>query len=81
MHPNDRRHRFLISVCHGIRRAKGEVLGIRDRDDYLEKWAARHRNTTKLCSCSMCGNPRRKAWKGKDKLTMQEKKFFESMAV
>ena len=27
-----------------------------------------------VCSCSMCGNPRRYA-KGKDKLTMQERKL------
>ena len=73
-HPKDRRHRFLIGVRHGIRRAEGEVRGLKSKTAF-EKWAYLRRNTTTLCSCSMCGNPRRTAWKGKDKLTMQELKL------
>jgi hypothetical protein len=82
-HPKDRRHRFLIG------KKKGEVRGYRywngmhyvkdleERRKSLEMASYKRRNTTKLCSCSMCGNPRRVALK--DKLTMQEKKFFESL--
>lgn len=33
-------------------------------------------HSPQMCSCAMCGNPRRGAFgKGKDRLTMQEKKF------
>jgi len=87
MYPKDRRHRFLIGVHHGIRRATGEMRGLKSTTSF-EKWAYLRRNTTTLCSCSMCGNPRRTAWKGKDKLTMQELKLedintllFENMGV
>jgi len=38
----------------------------------LEKSKQLRRNTTKLCSCSMCGNPR----KYLNELTLQEKKFI-----
>jgi len=82
-HPTDRRERFLIGKKLGEKRAWGYWNGfywikdpeVRERD--LEVAAFKRRDTTKLCSCSMCGNPRRKAWKGKDKLTMQELKFNE----
>lgn len=75
-YPKNKRERFLIGKHKGIRRALGEMDGFSSKE-YFERWAYLRRNTTKLCSCSMCGNPRRKAWK--DKLTMQEKKFFESL--
>jgi hypothetical protein len=33
-------------------------------------------HSPQMCSCAMCGNPRKGAFgKGKDRLTMQEKKF------
>lgn len=33
-------------------------------------------NTPAICSCPMCGNPR-KYFKGKDALTLQERKFYQ----
>lgn len=41
------------------------------RPDILNHWSRRHRNTTKICSCSMCGNPR-KFFKER---SIQEKKY------
>lgn len=86
MYPKDRRHRFLIGKHKGEIRAAGMVRELSDKQSF-ERWANRRRNTTTLCSCSMCGNPRRKA-RGKDKLTMQELKLekiedllFENMGV
>jgi hypothetical protein len=74
MYPKDRRHRFLIGKHKGEIRAAGMMCTFRNKQDF-EKWAYLRRNTTTLCSCSMCGNKRRTAWKGKDKLTMQELKL------
>jgi len=73
-HPKNKRERFLISMFHGKRRGKAYWAGVKNA--YPERATYLRRNTTKLCSCSMCGNPRRVAWK--DKLTMQEKRFLES---
>jgi hypothetical protein len=41
---------------------------------YLEKSKQLRRNTTKLCSCRMCGNPR----KYFDEPTLQEKKNMQA---
>ena len=77
-HPTDRRARFLIGMRKGEKRALGYwgsaawYKSRQEREKFLERNAQIRRNTTKLCSCSMCGNPRRVAWK--DNLTMQEKK-------
>jgi hypothetical protein len=82
-HPKDRRHRFLIGEKLGKKRGVGywdgfkSIMDPEERKEFLRAAAYKRRDTTKLCSCSMCGNPRRMAWKGKDKLTMQEKKFNE----
>ena len=71
-HPSNKRERFLI----GDRKGKKRVIGyctfktIGDRQEYFNKASKRHRNTTKLCSCEMCGNPR----KFFSEVTMQEKK-------
>ena len=80
-HPKDRRHRFLIGETKGKRRGYRYWNGMKDiKDDaekekLLKKASYRRRDTTKCCSCSMCGNPRRNDWgKNKDKLTMQEKR-------
>jgi hypothetical protein len=78
-HPVDRRHRFLIGKHKGERRVPvwinsyipGE--GMKQDPEARERWCRHRRDTTKLCSCDMCGNPRRVAWK--DRLTMREKRF------
>lgn len=72
-HPKNRHERFIVGMHKGIRRSKGFSK------DKREENAKRLRNMTKFCSCVMCGNPRRKSWK--NKLTMQEKKFFESTGL
>jgi hypothetical protein len=47
---------------------------VTDRDLELCAWRARKRiDTGTLCSCSMCGNPR-KHYKGWTRLTLQELK-------
>ncbi len=83
-HPKDRLERFLIGKRLGVKRSIGYWSGfkwVRDKSEegqleFRESAAYLRRNTTKLCSCSLCGNPRRVAWKHKDKLTMQEKRFY-----
>ena len=51
------------------------LLSLASDNDYrLEKRIGMLLHTPKNCSCYMCGNPRR-FWKGKDKITMQERKF------
>ena len=77
-HPKDRYERFLISKKLGEKRSKGYWVGspkIQRDQEFMERAAYMRRNTTVMCSCAMCGNPRRKSWK--DKLTMQELKFEE----
>jgi hypothetical protein len=86
-HPVNKRERFFIGDNKAKRRFYGETGTWKSPKEWTEKerrtWTkkgiARRRKTTKLCSCSMCGNPRRKSWK--DKFTMQEKKFFESLGL
>jgi hypothetical protein len=42
-----------------------------DWNEWKKQWAARHADNLTVCSCHMCGNPR----KHYDEITMQEKKF------
>lgn len=79
-HPRNKRERFLIGKRKGVKRAFGMTGPM---DSWSEEWfqntSRALRNTTKMCNCSICVNPRRSLWsKGKDRLTLQEKKFFES---
>jgi hypothetical protein len=77
-HPTNRRERFLIGKKLGEKRAFGQYNSsptLQGDLEFMRRAEYLRRDTTKLCSCSMCGNPRRKAWK--DKLTMQEKRFSE----
>lgn len=72
-HPKNKRERFLV----GVKKSKLRVmnfLSYREKDKHPElilKLERHHRNTTKICSCMMCGNPR-KYYKEK---TFQETKF------
>lgn len=66
-----------------IRRAKGKRLCkvfFRYAD---HPWTARNvgmlGTTPSMCSCRMCGNPRRYA-KGEERLTMQERKDRDSIS-
>jgi transposase len=50
------------------------VFGLTDKD--IDRIIGRHRKTTTLCSCYMCGNPRHR-FKGDDRFTLQERRFIE----
>lgn len=72
-HPGNKRERFFIGDRKGQRRVVGHCIYKTkgDRQEYLDVARKRQRNTTKLCSCSMCGNPRRH----RGELTMQERRY------
>jgi hypothetical protein len=78
-HPRNKRERFLISDCKGRRRSEGYWRTLcafksdKERQQFFEKQKQIRRNTTKLCSCEMCGNPRRL----RKEVTMQERKQAE----
>ena len=81
MHPVNKHDRFKTGVLKGKRRAKfvmGDRQFYKSEEEYQEfktRQERAHRNTSKICSCEMCGNPRRSEWAPKrDKLTMQERK-------
>lgn len=74
-HPRNRQERFLIGKCKGERRAKGYWAGmpsILQNIEFMARLARLLRNTTKLCSCCMCGNSR----KFFNEKTLQEKRFI-----
>lgn len=78
-HPVNKRERHLIGVKKSKKRI-GNFLTYRyrnNRPDLILKWERRHRNTSKTCSCSMCGNPR----KFFNEPTMQEKRFKEMVKL
>ena len=60
-HPTNKKDRikrgvkksFLRSIFHF---PKKDIL---DNPDWVERDMKHHRNTTKICSCPMCGNPRK----------------------
>jgi len=64
-YPRNRLERFVIGDTKGKRRANGYWNGFcfekdpKVRKERLERNARIRRNTTKLCSCYMCGNPRK----------------------
>lgn len=74
-HPRNKRERFLIGKHKGKKRAKGLISSSDYSNNLFSKWYQNTcqalRNTTKLCSCMMCGNPRRKL----HEKTLQEKRF------
>jgi hypothetical protein len=75
-HPTDKKDRFIKGAHKGIQRAKSihSVDFLQDpkkHEECLNKTAKLTRHTTKLCSCPMCGNPR----KFFGEKTFQEKKF------
>lgn len=83
MHPHNRRERELIGRLKGIKRAKGywnDLKWEQDKkkvEELLKKNEQIRQDTTKICSCMMCGNPRNKL----GEVTRQEVKdeeFVES---
>ena len=74
-HPVDKRERFLVSVKKSKKRVSHfySYLTKLQHPDWVAKAEQMRRNTTKTCSCTGCGNPRK--WFGEK--TMQEKKCGE----
>lgn len=88
LHPHNKRERFLIGDRKAKKRFYGETVTwtwpkewtAEERQKWFTKAVGLRRKTTKLCSCEMCRNPRHSKWhKGKQKLTMQELKFKQSI--
>jgi len=83
-HPSNKRDRFLIGSGKAKKRFYGEnnstFLPEIWSEEKVIKWTKKgiglRRDTTKLCSCSMCGNPRHSS---KESLTMQELKEDQSI--
>jgi hypothetical protein len=77
-HPQNKRARFLVSVNKSRKRVSRWFDHCSDRTARIEgrkKSARRLRRMTKSCSACCCGNPR----KFFNEITMQEKKFKESL--
>jgi hypothetical protein len=74
-HPKNKRERFLSGDKKGKKRTDNYLkeLAVLPNVDkaFCNKAKAKRRDTTKLCSCAMCGNPR----KFFDEKTMQEKRL------
>lgn len=74
-HPVNKRERFLI----GVKKSKKRValfMSYKEKvndPERVKHWERHHRNTSKTCSCPMCGNPR----KYSGELTMQEQRMLD----
>ena len=60
-HPTNKRDRFLKGINKGKKRSNGYLAGMTptDKQKFMERAKHLHRDTTKLCSCSMCCNKRK----------------------
>jgi hypothetical protein len=85
-HPKNRLERHVIGYHHGVRRSNGYSgrwpLPKEWSEEKVKEWKERdiglRKDTTKLCSCSMCRNPRHSGWYNSgDQLTMQERRELE----
>ena len=59
LHPINKHERFLVGKKKGKRRAKLLLMNCIDKNETIDRKEKLLRNTTKLCSCETCGNPRR----------------------
>jgi hypothetical protein len=51
------------------------LTGPVEREEWIEHFAQQNADNLAMCSCSMCGNPRRSLYsKGEERLTMQERR-------
>lgn len=73
-HPKNKKHRFIIGKRKALKRAKGCVIDNITDEELLFR-SQNLRNSTKTCSCVMCGNPRR-YFTDKGQYTIQELKEF-----
>lgn len=77
-HPRNKRERFLKGKWKGKKRAKALSSSFTTEELFV-RIARLLRNTTKLCSCSMCRNPRRNRYnRGKARYTIQEIRAYDS---
>ena len=64
MHPHNKHERGEIGNRKGFKRARrywNNFRWMKDRDkaeEFIKESAQHRKNTTKLCSCSICGNER-----------------------
>jgi hypothetical protein len=75
-HPKNKLERFEIGITKSKRRVM-LFLSFRDSSvnrEFLDVWSRKFRNTTKKCSCSLCGNPRRYLREE----TLQERRFDQA---
>lgn len=73
-HPSNKKERFDIGKRKGKNRGEQYFRNCNDiPEEFQEKNNKLRRDTTKLCSCPLCGNPR----KYFDEKTPQERKFEE----
>lgn len=78
-HPRNRLERFVIGNTKGKKRGEGywkncNFKDLIEKERFLKLATAKRRNTTKLCSCYMCGNQRKIYG-----YTLQEKRFESSL--
>jgi hypothetical protein len=71
-HPKNRRERFNV----GVNKSRKRITCWGGSAEQKEIWKHYLRDTTKTCSCPMCGNPR-KFFK---EVTMQERKHLSEEA-
>ncbi len=70
-HPKGRAQRRHHFCCHKRRaRALADTWG----REPTPRFCGIHARTPKVCSCRMCGNPRRQALNAMDRLTLLERK-------
>jgi len=74
MHPHDKKHRQTIGIRKSEHRIEGWDFFSEEHKEEFKKYL---RNTTKACSCYMCGNPRKLG--GRDAAPVQERKADEDM--
>ena len=90
-YPRNKRERFLIGKRKGKKRSDlywgnynyfnifpDSVFKKRSREEFIKRGRQLRRNTTKLCSCVICGNnPRRYS----GELTLQERRHCEWLGM
>jgi hypothetical protein len=71
-HPKNKQDRKRIGIKKGLKRATG-LSANTPNPVWFSETAKRLRDTTTICSCPMCGNPRNSKWSD-EPLTLQELK-------
>lgn len=67
----ERRRRDFLRMKNRARKVRGKWMNIHHADPSLDESSSKLANNISICSCYMCGNPR-KWW---DEITFQEQKI------